>query len=159
MQTAQDKTQNPENDTVLESPLWREILALVERKLADRRDRKLFVEVEGADGSLRKEIGELTVEERRGLHPYLGGHVAEELLDRHLAEQGCVDLVETRRTYTKNIRDLTPEDLPAILEADRWRAEVEQDLAEFVRNARADLERLPVDDAIHRPLVARVSRA
>jgi hypothetical protein len=66
----------------------------------------------------------------------------ERLLDRHLAEQGRVDLVERRRPYTSEIRDLTPEDLPALIEADRLRAEEEyhRGRTEFVREAQADLE-------------------
>jgi hypothetical protein len=146
-------------DSTGESPLWEVILSLVERDLAQRRERKLFVEVENETGSYRKEIGELSAEERQALHPGLGGRVAEGLLDRHLAEQGCVDLVEKRRTYTKKIQDLTPDDLPALVEADRWKAEEERELAEFVRDARADLERLPVVENTNgdRPLATRVA--
>ena len=66
----------------------------------------------------------------------------EQLLDRHLAEQGRVDLLERRRPYTRELRDLTPEDLPALIEADRLRAEEEyhRGRTEFVRDAQADLE-------------------
>ena len=67
---------------------------------------------------------------------------------RHLAEQGYVDLVDKRRTYTKKLEDLTHEDLPALVEADRWRAEEEQEKererVEFIQEARADLEQLLV---------------
>jgi hypothetical protein len=120
----------------------------------------LFVEVRDGGGVVcRKEIGELSAAERRGLDPSLKEIVVERLLDRHLAEQGRVDLVEKRRAYTKKVRDLTPDDLPALIEADRWRVEVERERAEFVRDARADLERLPIaaaeEDA--RPLAARVA--
>jgi hypothetical protein len=143
-----------------EPSLWERILDLVEQDLAERRGRETFVEVlEGDRSSCRKEIGELSAEERRGLDPALKECVAERLLDRHLAEQGRVDLVEKRRAYTKKVRDLTPDDLPALIEADRWRIEVERERAEFVRDARADLERLPIvaaeEDA--RPVAARVA--
>ena len=122
--------------------LWDRILGLIEQDLNERRSRKLFVEVPGESGSCRKEIGELSTAERRSLHPTLREYVAERLLDRYLAEQGCVDLVQRRRTYTKKIQDLTPEDLPALIEADRHKDEEESERAEFVREAQADLERL-----------------
>jgi hypothetical protein len=123
--------------------LWDRILGLIEEDLNERRSSKLFVEVPGEEsGSCRKEIGELSTVERRSLHPTLREYVAERLLDRYLAEQGCVDLVQRRRTYTKKIQDLTPEDLPALIEADRQRDEEESERAEFVREAQADLERL-----------------
>jgi hypothetical protein len=123
--------------------LWDRILGLIEEDLNERRSRKLFVGVPGEEsGSCRKEIGELSTAERRSLHPTLREYVAERLLDRYLAEQGCVDLVQRRRTYTKKIQDLTPEDLPALIEADRQRDEEESERAEFVREAQADLERL-----------------
>jgi len=71
----------------------------------------------------------------------------EQLLDRYLAEQGNVDLVKKRRAYTKKIQDLTPEDLPALVEADRRRVEEsqeEREQADFIREVRAGLERLRV---------------
>ena len=68
----------------------------------------------------------------------------ERLLDRYLAGQGYVDLVKKRRAYTKKIEDLTPEDPPALVEADRQRAEEERERVEFVYEVQADLERLPV---------------
>ena len=142
------------------SSLWERILALVEEVLAERRDRELFVEVRDGAGSLcRKEIGDLSAAERRGLDPALRETVAERLLDRHLAEQGRVDLVEKRRAYTKKVQDLTPEDLPALIEADRWRVEEERERAEFVRDARSDLERLPIFDSDKdtRPPAARLA--
>ena len=129
--------------------LWDRILGLIEQDLEERRSRKLFVEVAaetaarpGESGSYEKEIGELSAEERQSLHPVLREHVMERLLDRHLAEQGRVDLIERRRPYTKEIRDLTPEDLPALIAADRLRAEEEhhRGRTEFVREAQADLE-------------------
>jgi hypothetical protein len=123
--------------------LWDRILGLIEQDLEERRSRKLFVEVRDESGSCEKEIGELSAEERRSLHPVLREHVMEQLLDRHLAEQGRVDLLERRRPYTRELRDLTPEDLPALIEADRLRAEEEEyhrGRTEFVREAQADLE-------------------
>lgn len=129
--------------------LWNRILGLIEQDLEERRSRKLFVEVAaetaarpGESGSCEKEIGELSAEERQSLHPVLREHVMERLLDRHLAEQGRVDLIERRRPYTSEIRDLTPEDLPALIAADRLRAEEEyhRGRTEFVREAQADLE-------------------
>lgn len=130
--------------------LWDRILGLIEQNLDERRGRKLFVEVRDESGSYRKEIGELSASERWGLHPVLREHVVEQLLDRYLAEQGCVDLLEKRRAYVKKIQDLTPEDLPALVEADRQRVEEEHrkecERAEFVREARMDLERLLVTE-------------
>jgi hypothetical protein len=122
--------------------LWDRILGLIEQDLEERRSRKLFVEVRDESGSCEKEIGELSAEERRNLHPVLREHVVERLLDRHLAEQGRVDLLSRRCPYTREIRDLTPEDLPALIEADRLRAEEEyhRGRTEFVREAQADLE-------------------
>lgn len=122
--------------------LWGRILRLIEQDLEERRARKLFVEVRGESGSSKKEIGELSAEERQSLHPVSREHVMELLLDRHLAEQGRVDMLERRRPYTKEIQDLTPEDLPALIEADRLRAteEYQRRRAEFVREAQADLE-------------------
>jgi len=119
-------------------PLWDRVLGLVKQDLVERRSRKLYVEVQGESGSYRKEIGELCTTERRSLCPTLRERVVERLLDRHLAEQGRVDLVEKRRAYTKRIQDLTPEDLPALLAADRWRVEEhqeERERAKFVQEA------------------------
>jgi hypothetical protein len=123
--------------------LWDRILILIEQDLEERRSRKLFVEVRDESGSsCEKEIGELSAEERWSLHPVLREHVVELLLDRHLAEQGRVDLLSRRRPYTREIRDLTPEDVPALIEADRLRAEEEyhRERTEFVREVQADLE-------------------
>jgi hypothetical protein len=130
-------------------PLWDRVLGLIEQDLVERRSRKLFVEVQSEAGSYRKEIGALSTAERRSLHPALRERVVERLLDRYLAEQGDVDLVEKRRAYTKKIQDLTPEDLPALVEADRRRVEEsreERERAEFVREVRAGLERLRVTE-------------
>jgi hypothetical protein len=122
--------------------LWDRVLGLIKQDLVERCSRKVFVEVQGESASYRKEIGELSTAERRSLHPALREHVVEQLLDRYLAEQGRVDLVEKRRAYTKEVQDLTPEDLPALVGADRWRAEEyqkEHERAEFVQEMMAAL--------------------
>lgn len=128
--------------------LWGRILGMINRDLDVRRARRLFVEVRSRSGSCRKEIGDLSVEDRRSLHPALGEYVAERLLDRYLAEQGSIDLADKRRAYTKKVGDLTPEDLPALVEADRQRVEEERERererTQFIQEARTDLERLPV---------------
>jgi hypothetical protein len=139
--------------------LWDRILGLIAQDMAERRDAELFVEVAakidarpGESGSYRKEIGELSASERRGLHPVLRERVMERSLDRYMAGQGYVDLVKKQRAYTKKIEDLAPEDLPALVEADRQRAEEERqeerERAVFVQEVRADLERLPVIELI-----------
>ena len=139
---------NPQEMNSRDLSLWEQILGLVEQDLAKRRDRELFVEVQDEEsGSYKnKEIGELSASERQSLDPSLREHVLERLLDRHLAQQGRVDLLEKRRAYTKEIEELVPEDLPALIEADRQRAEEERrkrlEREEFVQEARADLERL-----------------
>jgi hypothetical protein len=122
--------------------LWDRILDLIEQDLEERRSRRHFVEVRSESGSCEKEIGELSTEERRSLQPVLREHVVEQLLDRHLAEQGRVDLLERRHPYTRGIRDLTPDDLPALIEADRLRNEEEyhRGRTELSQGARADLE-------------------
>ena len=139
-QPIENATYGPDGAT---HDLWDRILGLIEQDLEERRSRKLFVEVRDESGSsCEKEIGELSAEERRNLYPVLREHVVERLMDRHLAEQGRVDLLERRRPYTREIRDLTPEDLPALIAADRLRAEEEhhRGRTEFVREAQADLE-------------------
>ncbi len=144
--------QSVENATygLVTHDLWDRILSLIEQDLEERRSRKLFVEVAagtaarpGESGSCEKDIGELSAKERRSLHPVLREHVMERLLDRHLAEQGRVDLLARRHPYTRELRNLTPEDLPALIEADRLRAEEEyhRGRTEFVREAQADLEK------------------
>ena len=79
-------------------------------------------------------------------------YVLEWLLDRYLAEHGYVDLADKRRAYTKKIEELTPEDLPALVEAERQKVEEEhrreRERAEFVREARAGLERLRVVEVV-----------
>jgi hypothetical protein len=135
--------------------LWERILGLVEQDLAGRCARELFVEVqegEEAGSYRRQEIGELSASERRSLHPTLREQVVERLLDRLLAEQGRVDLLEKRRVYTKKIEELTPEDLPALIEADSQRAEEERreerERERFVGEARAGLEQLLVNELL-----------
>ena len=103
--------------------LWDQIIRLLEQELDWRRSRKLFVTLKGESSSYQKEIGELSVSERRSLAPALREHVADQLIERYLAEQGIVDLLERRHAYTKHIRDLTPTDLPALIEAERHRVE------------------------------------
>ena len=125
--------------------LWDRIIRMLEQELDWRRSRKLFVTLQGESGSYQKEIGELLPSERRNLAPPLREHAAEQLLERYLAEQGSVDLLERRHAYTKHIRDLTPTDLPALIEAERHRAEEHQkecQRAEFVEVVRSDLEQL-----------------
>ena len=131
-------------------PLWERILGLLEQDLAARRDEKVFVEVQDSESgsSNEKEIGDLSASERRGLPPVLKEDVAERLLERYLAQQGYVDLLERRRAYTKKIEDLSPEDLPALVKADRQRVAERQregrQRAEFVEEALAELDLLLV---------------
>jgi hypothetical protein len=125
--------------------LWDRIIRLLEQELNWRRSRKLFVTLKGDSGSYQKEIGELSASERRSLAPALREHVADQLLERYLAEQGSVDLIERRHAYTKHIGDLTPTDLPALIEAERHRVEEhqeERERAEFVEVVHRDLDRL-----------------
>lgn len=126
-----------------EEDLWGRILGLIEEDLEERRNKRLFVQSES--GSRPKEIGDLTAQERRGLDPVLREHVVEGLLDRYLAEQGRVDLADKRRAYTKKVQDLTPNDLPDLIEADRLKTEEEhekeREQAESSRAARDDSQR------------------
>jgi hypothetical protein len=126
--------------------LWERILALLEKDLAERRDGRVFVEVLEESGPYRKEIGELSGAEMRSLEPRLQIRVVNWLLERYLAEQGRVDLLKGRHLYTKDIRDLTPADLSALIEAEREKAEErreEREREEFVHEVREDLHRLP----------------
>lgn len=129
--------------------MWQRILALIEQDLAERRDEKLVVEVpsDESGASYEKEIGDLSASERRSLSPVLKEYVTERLLERYLAGQGHVDLLERRHPYTKKIEDLSPEDLPALIEADRQRTEEghrkERERAEYAQVAWAELELLP----------------
>jgi hypothetical protein len=125
--------------------LWNRILGLLEEDLAQRRSARVFVRVRGESGIHLKEVGELSISERQSLDPDLREYVVEQLLDRYLAEQGCVDLVKNRRHYTKRIQDITPQDLPALVEAERYKAEEHVKRLErekFVRDVHEDLERL-----------------
>jgi|SRR5919107_1635026 DNA-binding MarR family transcriptional regulator len=137
-----------DNDTEPERrgfSLWDRIIRLLEQELAWRRSRKLFVTLKGESGPYQKEIGELSALERRSLAPALREHVAEQLIERYLAEHGSVDLFEKRHAYTKHIRDLAPTDLPALIEAERHRVEEHQEeceRAEFAEVVCSDLERL-----------------
>jgi hypothetical protein len=126
--------------------LWERIFALLEEDLAERRDGKVFVEVLEGSGPYRKEIGELSGAEMRRLEPRLRTRVVNRLLERYLAEQARVDLLKRGRPYTKDIRDLAPADLSALIEAEREKAEErreEREREEFVQEAREDLNRLP----------------
>ena len=125
--------------------LWNQILGLLEEDLAQRRSAKVFVKVRGETGTHLKEVSELSISERRSLDPDLREYVVEQLLDRHLAEECYVDLVKNRRHYTKRIQDITPQDLPALVEAERYKAEEHgrrREQEEFVREVHKDLERL-----------------
>lgn len=125
--------------------LWNRILGLLEEDLAQRRSAKVFVKVRTEFGTHLKEVRELSISERRSLDPALREYVVEQLLDRHLAEQGYVDLLSNRRHYTKRIQDITPQDLPAIVEADRYKAEEHEkrrEQEEFIRDVQEDLQRL-----------------
>jgi hypothetical protein len=125
--------------------LWNRILGLLEEDLVQRRNAKVFVRVRGESGIQLKEVGELSISERRSLDPAVREYVVEQLLDRYLAEQGYVDLVKNRRHYTKRIQDITPQDLPALVQAERYKAEEHEkrrEREEFVRDVHEDLERL-----------------
>lgn len=130
--------------------LWERILGLIEQDLAERRNERFFVDVrDGESGSTcEKEIGDLSAHERRSLPPVLKEHVSDRLIERYVAGQGRVDLLERRRACTKKIEDLSPEDLPALIEAERQRAEEEhrkeRERAELAQVAWAELELLPV---------------
>ena len=149
-QATEAVTRNTGRGRAGELSLWQRILALIEQDLAERRDEKLVVEVPADESGspYEKEIGELSASERRSLPPVLKEYVTERLLERYLAEQGYVDLLERRRPYTKKIGDLSPEDLPALVAADRQRTEEEhrkeRERAEFIQEALAELELLPV---------------
>ena len=124
--------------------LWSRILALLGEDLAERRERKIFVRVPDGTGSY-EEIGDLSTEQLRSLDSGLHGWVAEQLLDRYLAEGGFVDLLGRRHAYTKRIDDLVPEDLPALVEAERVKAEEhleELDRSRFASDVHRDLEQL-----------------
>ena len=127
--------------------LWDRVLELLEEDLVERRDKRIMVEMRGEFGIRRKEIAELSPAERRSLDPELREYVAEQLLDRYLAQQGRVDLLEARRAYTKNLRELTPEDLPALMKADQYRADERRRAREHeqsIRQMREQLDELRV---------------
>ena len=131
------------------SPLWELVLGLIEEVLSRRASTRLFVEVPDEEsGPYCKEIGDLSTEERGRLHPALARQVAEMLLDRYLAQQGYLDLLERRSASRKKVGELLPEDLPALIEADCQRIEEKQrtnsERAKFVEEARAGWEDLPV---------------
>ncbi len=74
--------------------LWDRIIGLLEQELNWRRSRRLFVTLKEESGSYQKEIGESSALERRSLAPGLSEYIADELLERYLAEQNSVDLFE-----------------------------------------------------------------
>jgi DNA-binding ferritin-like protein (Dps family) len=124
------------------SPLWNQVLGLLEEDLAERRSKRAIVGVPGESGAYQKEVGKLSIQELRSLDPVLREYAGEQLLDRYLAEQGYVDLIEKGRAYTKKIQDLIPADLPALIEADRYETEERQKRRErekFVRDMREGL--------------------
>jgi hypothetical protein len=132
-------------------PLWERILELLEEDLAECRDRKYVVEVRGESGPDHKDIGELSPEELKSLDSAVREWVADRLLDRYLAEQGRVDLLEKKRSYTKRIRDLTPADLPAVIAAELFRTEElrrEREREDLVRGVHEDLDRLDVAEFV-----------
>jgi hypothetical protein len=145
--------------------LWERILVLLEEDLSKRRDMRVMVEVTSKDGSCLKEVGELSSLEIGNLDPGQRERATELLLDRYLAEQGRIDLLKRRRAYTKNIRDLTPADLPALIEAERLEIEESRDDYErkdFIMEVQHDLDHLQIvestaelmqggsDDKMHR---------
>lgn len=122
--------------------LWDRILALLEEDLARRSKRNIVVSVPGETVSY-VEIGDLSTEQLRSLNRGLHRWVAEQLLDRYLAEGGYVDLLGKRHAYTKKIDELLPEDLPALVKADRVKYEEhldELDRARFAADVNRDLE-------------------
>ena len=116
------------------------------------RCRQVFVEVPPARGqdaaaACRKEIGQLSTTDLQSLHPALEQYVLERLLDRSLAKQGYIDLVERGHPYTKKVEELAPQDLPALMQAERQRPLeywMGHERVEFVRAVRGDLQRLHV---------------
>jgi hypothetical protein len=135
---------NTETDRGI-SLLWHRILGLLEEDLAERRARKLVVRVRGESGPNEKEIGELSAAERRSLDPVLGEHVAEQLLDRYLAEPGYVDLIDRGHAYRRKIGDLIPADLPALVEANRESIEERREKCErpkFVQDMQTAVDQL-----------------
>ena len=73
------------------------ILAVVEEDLVESPHSKVFEEVPGGSGPDRKEIGELSQADMRTLEPGLGIRMVDRLLERYLAEQGHLDILEERR--------------------------------------------------------------
>jgi hypothetical protein len=109
------------------SCLWELTLAVAEQTLAGRLTGELFVEVQGEEAGsyYRKETRELSPTECQPLHPVLREHVVELLLDQQLAEQDHVDLLQRWRAYAKKFEELVQQDQPALIDADRRRADEE----------------------------------
>ena len=87
------------------------ILAVVEEDLVERPHSKVFVDVSGECVPYHKEIGELSQAEIRSLEPELRTRVVNRLLDRYLAEQGHLNILEGRHPHTKDIRHIAPANL------------------------------------------------
>jgi len=87
------------------------ILAVVEEDLVESPHSKVFEEVPGGSGPDRKEIGELSQADMRTLEPGLGIRMVDRLLERYLAEQGNLNILEGRHPHTKDIRDIAPANL------------------------------------------------
>jgi len=75
------------------------ILAVVEEDLVERPHSKVFVEVSGESVPYHKEIGELSQADMRTLEPSLRIRMVNRLLERYVAEQGNLDILERRRPY------------------------------------------------------------
>jgi hypothetical protein len=75
------------------------ILAVVEEDLVERPHSKVFVDVSGECVPYHKEIGELSQAEMKTLEPSLRIRVVNRLLERYLAEQGHLNILEGRRPY------------------------------------------------------------
>jgi hypothetical protein len=104
-----------------------------------RRFFLFFVDVPGESGLYHKEIGELSQAEIRTLEPGLRIRVVNRLLGRYVAEQGHIDLLKGRHCYTRDMRDLAPTDLAALIGADREKGE-EREREEFVPEVRGELD-------------------
>jgi hypothetical protein len=74
-------------------PLREGILPLPKEGLADHHRSKIFVEVPGGSGPIRKEIGELSQAEIRNLEPGLRIRVVNCLLERYVVGQGQNELL------------------------------------------------------------------
>jgi hypothetical protein len=92
-------------------PLREGILPLPKEGLANHHRSKIFVEVPGGSGPIRKEIGELSQAEIRTLEPGLRISVVNCLLERYVVGQGQNELLMGRHPNTRDIRSTAPADL------------------------------------------------